>query len=379
MSHHHEHHHHAHAHTHTANKKVLRVSFVIIAAFMLLEAFGGWLTHSLALLSDAGHMFSDAFSLGVALWAFKLGEKETTLQKTFGYKRFEILTAMFNGLSLVVIAVLIFYEAVKRLLYPPEIATLGMLVISVVGLLVNIGVAVYMLKNSDTEANVNMRGAYLHVLSDLVGSVGAIAAAVLMIAFGWKWADPLASVFVAALVGRSGWSLLKQTLHILMEGAPENIHTDDLLAVIRNTDGVKSVHDLHVWTITSNINVLSCHIVVDGSMTVAESEQIAYRIEHELSHKNIGHCTIQIESEPHPHPDSVLCANETDGAHHHHGVHADLNAVYTFTCENPAAFKSLTVTSFKNWPRLKNIDVAVLSNQGQAAARVNADKPEVRW
>ena len=254
----------------------------------------------------------------MALWAFKLGEKETTLQKTFGYKRFEILTAMFNGLSLVVIAVLIFYEAVKRLLYPPEIATLGMLVISVIGLLVNIGVAVYMLKNSDTEANVNMRGAYLHVLSDLVGSVGAIAAAVLMMAFGWKWADPLASVFVAALVGRSGWSLLKQTLHILMEGAPENIHTDDLLAVIRNTDGVKSVHDLHVWTITSNINVLSCHIVVDGSMTVAESEQIAYRIEHELSHKNIGHCTIQIESEHHPHPDSVLCANETDGAHHHH-------------------------------------------------------------
>ena len=317
-THHHEHHHHAHAHTHTANKKVLRVSFVIIAAFMLLEAVGGWLTHSLALLSDAGHMFSDAFSLGVALWAFKLGEKETTLQKTFGYKRFEILTAMFNGLSLVVIAVLIFYEAIKRLLYPPEIATLGMLVISVVGLLVNIGVAVYMLKNSDTEANVNMRGAYLHVLSDLVGSIGAIAAAVLMMAFGWKWADPLASVFVAALVGRSGWSLLKQTLHILMEGAPENIHTDDLLAVIRNTDGVKSVHDLHVWTITSNINVLSCHIVVDGSMTVAESEQIAYRIEHELSHKNIGHCTIQIESEHHPHPDSVLCANETDNAHHHH-------------------------------------------------------------
>ena len=111
---------------------------------------------------------------------------------------------MFNGLSLVVIAVLIFYEAIKRLLYPPEIATLGMLVISVVGLLVNIGVAVYMLKNSDTEANVNMRGAYLHVLSDLVGSVGAIAAAVLMMAFGWQWADPLASVFVAALVGRSG-------------------------------------------------------------------------------------------------------------------------------------------------------------------------------
>lgn len=320
MAHHHSHDHTHHHHAHTANKKVLRVSFVIIAAFMLIEALGGWLTNSLALLSDAGHMFSDAFSLGIALWAFKLGEKKTTLQKTFGYKRFEILTAMFNGLTLAVIAVLIFIEAVQRLFNPPEIATLGMLVISTVGLLVNIGVAVYMLKNGDTEGNVNMRGAYLHVLSDLLGSVGAIIAAVLMTAFGWQWADPVVSILVAVLVGRSGWGLLKQTLHILMEGAPENIHTEELLEIIENTEGVQSVHDLHVWTITSNTNVLSCHIVVDGSLTVAQAEQIAYRIEHQLSHKNIGHSTIQIESEHHPHPDSVLCSDdETGHSHHGHG------------------------------------------------------------
>ena len=283
MAHHHDH---SHAHTHTANKQVLRISFFVIAGFMLVEAIGGWLTNSLALLSDAGHMFSDAFSLGVALWAFKLGEKQTTLQKTFGYKRFEILTG-------------------------------GMLVVSIIGLLVNIGVAVYMLKNGDTEENVNMRGAYLHVISDLFGSIGAIVAAVLMMAYGWQWADTVASVLVAALVGRSGWKLFKQTLHILMEGAPENIYTDELLSVIRNTEGVKSVHDLHVWTITSNIHVLSCHIVVDGNMTVAESEQIAYRIEHELGHHNIGHCTIQIESEQHPHKDEVLCSQEMHEHHHH--------------------------------------------------------------
>jgi len=236
MAHHHDH---SHTHTHTANKQVLRISFFVIAGFMLVEAVGGWLTNSLALLSDAGHMFSDAFSLGMALWAFKLGEKQTTLQKTFGYKRFEILTAMFNGLSLVLIAAMIFYEAVKRLFYPPEILTGGMLVVSIIGLLVNIGVAVYMLKNGDTEENVNMRGAYLHVISDLFGSIGAIVAAVLMMAYGWQWADTVASVLVAALVGRSGWKLFKQTLHILMEGAPENIHTDELLSVIRNTEGVK--------------------------------------------------------------------------------------------------------------------------------------------
>ena len=166
MAHHHDH---SHAHTHTANKQVLRYFIFIIAGFMLVEAVGGWLTNSLALLSDAGHMFSDAFSLGVALWHLTC-EKQTTLQKTFGYKRFEILTAMFNGLSLVLIAAMIFYEAVKRLFYPPEILTGGMLVVSIIGLLVNIGVAVYMLKNSDTEENVNMRGAYLHVSAIYFGS-----------------------------------------------------------------------------------------------------------------------------------------------------------------------------------------------------------------
>ncbi|MCP1661270.1 cation diffusion facilitator family transporter [Neisseria perflava] len=326
MAHHHDHSH-DHAHTHTANKKVLGVSFAVIALFMLVEAVGGWLTHSLALLSDAGHMFSDAFSLGVALLAFKFGERDTTLSKTFGYKRFEILTAAFNGLTLMVIAALIFYEAVKRLIEPPEIATVGMLVISVIGLLVNIAVAVYMLRNSDTQDNVNMRGAYLHVISDLFGSIGAIVAALLMMAYGWQWADPVASVLVAALVGRSGWHLLKQTLHILMEGAPENIHTDEVLAVIQKAKGVESVHDLHVWTITSNVNVLSCHIVVDGALTVAQAEQLVYQIEHDLSHLNIAHCTIQVESRRHPHENSVLCpiGKESEHEHSHEHEHEEPN------------------------------------------------------
>lgn len=321
MAHDHSHTHHHHAHT--ANKKVLRISFFVIAAFMLVELAGGWLTGSLALLSDAGHMFSDAFSLGAALWAFKLGEKQVTLEKTFGYRRFEILTAAFNGLTLVLIAALIVYEAVKRFISPPEIATTGMLVVSLAGLLVNIGVAVYMLKNGDTEGNVNMRGAYLHVIGDMFGSLGAVAAAVVMMAFGWAWADPLASVLVAVLIGRSGWRLFAQTLHILMEGVPENIRTDEILALIQAAEGVQSVHDLHIWTITSNMNVLSCHIVVDGGLTVAEAEQIAYRIEDALAHRSIGHCTIQIESGSHPHSDSVLCARET---HRHHHEHSDGHA-----------------------------------------------------
>lgn len=316
-------HDHHHAHSHTANKKVLAVSFAVITSFMVVEAVGGWLTNSLALLSDAGHMFSDAFSLGIALLAFKLSEKATTFDKTFGYKRFEILTAAFNGITLIVIAAMIFYEAVERFRQPPEIATTGMLVISIIGLLVNLFVAWYMLRGGDTEGNINMRGAYLHVLSDLFGSFGAIAAAVLMMAFGWKWADPLASILVAALVGRSGWQVFRKTLHILMEGTPDNVDVGLLLETIRQTEGVQSVHDLHVWMITSNINALSCHVVVDGSLSVAEAEQIVYRIEHALAHQNIQHTTVQIESSRHPHEDSVLCSihphgHETHGHHHAH-------------------------------------------------------------
>lgn len=310
-------HDHSHAHTHTANKRVLKTSFLIIAGFMLLEMIGGWLTNSLALLSDAGHMFSDAFSLGVALWAFKLGEKQTTLQKTFGYKRFEILSAAFNGLLLVLIALLILYEAIVRFIHPPQIATVSMLVISIIGLIVNIVVAVYMLRNSDTEDNINIRGAYLHVISDMFGSIGAIVAAILMMAFGWVWMDALASVLVAALVGRSGWKLFRQTLHILMEGAPANIPTDSLVQLILQTGQVKEVHDLHVWTITSNIHLLSCHIVVDGSLSVAEAEQIVYHIEHELFHRNISHVTIQVESERHPHNKHLLCSIDAAETHTH--------------------------------------------------------------
>ena len=312
-----------HSHGHAANKKVLAVSFAVITSFMVVEAVGGWLTNSLALLSDAGHMFSDAFSLGIALLAFKFSEKATTLDKTFGYKRFEILTAAFNGITLIAIAAMIFLEAVERFRQPPEIATTGMLVISIIGLLVNLFVAWYMLRGGDTEGNINMRGAYLHVLSDLFGSFGAIAAAVLMMAFGWQWADPLASVFVAALVGRSGWQVFRKTLHILMEGTPENVDVGVLLNTIRQTEGVQSVHDLHVWTITSNINALSCHIVVDGDLSVIEAEQIVYRIEHALAHQNIQHTTVQVESSRHPHEDSVLCSihpheHETHGHHHAH-------------------------------------------------------------
>ncbi len=229
-----------HNHTEGANKKVLLFSFIIITGYMMIEAIGGFLTNSLALLSDAGHMLSDSISLMVALIAFRLAEKKASHNKTFGYKRFEILAAVINGVALILISLYIIYEAIERFSHPPEVATTGMLTISIIGLIVNVLVAWIMLRGGDTEGNLNIRGAYLHVLSDMLGSVGAILAAVLIIFFGWGWADPLASVIVAILVLRSGYNVTKDAIHVLMEGTPENIDVTDIIHTIKETEEFKT-------------------------------------------------------------------------------------------------------------------------------------------
>lgn len=314
-------HNHGHDHTHGANKKVLLVSFIIITIYMIVEAIGGLLTNSLALLADAGHMLSDAISLGIALLAFTLGEKAANHSKTYGYKRFEILAAVLNGVTLILIAIYIFYEAIERFQNPPDVASSGMLIIATIGLLVNILVAWIMMRGGDVEENLNMRGAYLHVISDMLGSVGAIVAALLITFFGWGWTDPLASVIVAALVLRSGYFVTKAGLHVLMEGTPQNVNVDDVVQTIQNTKGIKSVHDLHVWSITSGLNALSCHAVVDDQMSIAESERLLHQIEHDLEHQNIHHVTIQLETSAHQHDNSILCKVKADSSGHHHHHH----------------------------------------------------------
>ncbi|MEK5068767.1 cation diffusion facilitator family transporter [Sporosarcina sp. FSL K6-1508] len=307
-----------HDHTHGANKKVLFISFFIIATYMIVEVIGGYLTNSLALLADAGHMLSDAISLAIALIAFKLGEKVASKSKTFGYKRFEILAAVLNGVTLIIIALFIFYEAIERFANPPEVATTGMLVVSSIGLAVNILVAWIMMRGGDVEENLNMRGAYLHVISDMLGSVGAIIAALLIMFFGWGWADPLASIIVAALVLRSGYYVSKSALHVLMEGTPQNVDINEVIQTIEKTKGIESVHDLHVWSISSGLHALSCHAVVDDELSIAESQKLLHKIEHDLEHKGIQHVTIQLETSAHKHDNSILCKAKADSSGHHH-------------------------------------------------------------
>ena len=223
-THHHDHaHSHAHGHVHTNNKKILLISFIIIALFMLVEIIGGFLANSLALLSDGFHMFSDALSLLVALIAFIYAEKHATVSKTYGYKRFEVLAALFNGVTLFVISILIVIEAIKRFFTPPEVQSKEMFVISILGLIVNVVIALLMFKGGDTSHNLNMRGAFLHVLGDLFGSIGAIVAAILIWTLGWTIADPIASILVSVIILKSAYGIAKSSLNILMEGTPTTV------------------------------------------------------------------------------------------------------------------------------------------------------------
>ncbi|ALF60739.1 hypothetical protein AOC03_04120 [Psychrobacter urativorans] len=329
---------------------------MIITGYMFVEAIGGWLTGSLALLSDAGHMLSDAVALGATLMAFKIGEKAATQQKTFGYKRFEILVAGVNGATLVIIALMIFYEALKRFNSPPEIATQGMLIIATIGMLVNILVAWLIHrgnhddahahshdstadnkhtnhKNSNTKnpdkkpTNLNMQSAYLHVLSDLMGSVAAIIAALLMMTLGWIWADAAASVIVAVLILISGYRVVRDSVHILMEGTPKGLSLETVEQRLIEHEQVQKVHDLHVWSITSGLHALSCHVVVDGEMNIHEASVLIAELEQRLQDLGISHATIQVESGTHPqttaHSDALVCditarPVKTTGGHHGH-------------------------------------------------------------
>ncbi len=313
-------HNHDHSHTGSANKKTLTISLVIITIYMAVEVTGGLLTNSLSLLADAGHMLSDAISLFIALMAFTFSSKAADYGKTYGYKRFEILAAVINGVTLILISAYIIYEAIERFQKPPEILSGGMLIVAVMGLAVNILVAWIMMRGADVKENLNMRGAYLHVISDMLGSVGAIVAALLIMFFGWIWADALASIIVSVLVLRSGYLVTKSAVHVLMEGTPENVDIENVTQKILETEDIISIHDLHIWTITSGLNALTCHAVVNGKITVEASEILLRKIEHDLLHLNVHHVTIQLETAAHRHDTSVLCCTKTapSVAHHHH-------------------------------------------------------------
>jgi cobalt-zinc-cadmium efflux system protein len=284
---------HDHHHARAASKTRLVLALVLAGGYMLAEAVGGWWTNSLALLADAGHMLSDVAALALSLAALWIAERPADSKRTFGYYRAEILAALVNGAALGAIAIYIFIEAIRRLYEPPQVIGGWMLAIAAGGLVVNL--AMLGILSAGKSASLNVRGAWLHVLTDTLGSVGAIVAAALVWLYRWNWADPAISIAIALLVVYSAWHLLLESAAVLMESAPRGIDVDRVRDSIAATAGVLAVHDLHVWTITTGFESLSAHVVVaDGQPPGPLLAELRASLHNQFG---IDHITIQIEPE----------------------------------------------------------------------------------
>jgi cobalt-zinc-cadmium efflux system protein len=273
------------------DKRALAIVLGLTTLFLGAEVAGGLLTGSLALLADAGHMLSDVLSLGLALFAVWLADWPVTPNKSFGYKRAEILAALFNGVTLVAISIWIFVEAHRRIEEPPEILGGWMLVVSIFGLLVNVaGVAILLRSGGES---LNVQGALRHVLADVLGSLGAIVAAGIIILTGWRYADPLISILIGLLVLGSSWKLLSDSVNILLEQTPRGIDAGKVGERMAGTEGVEEVHDLHIWTITSGFPALSAHVLVGRD----ENCHARRRDLEELLAREYGieHTTLQVD------------------------------------------------------------------------------------
>lgn len=300
----HQHQHHAppphgaHAHTHgpgraARSRRRLIMVMLLTALYMFAEALGGWWTGSLALLADAGHMLADVAALALALTAVWFGARPATPSKTFGYYRLEILAAFVNGVTLVVVSLIIIYEAYERWLSPPVVQSGPMIAVAAGGLFVNM-VGAWLL-HGDHEEDLNVRGAWLHVLGDALGSVGAIIAGVLMWAYGWYAADPLCSALIATLIIWSSWKLIGEATNVLLEGTPAHINLAAVEDAILETSGVEDVHDLHVWTITSGREALSAHVI---HARHTSQPDLLKELRAKLHDRfGVDHLTIQMETE----------------------------------------------------------------------------------
>jgi cobalt-zinc-cadmium efflux system protein len=321
--HHHNHeHYHNHAHDHPhghsdifhthapANK--MKQAFFLAIIILAAELIFGFLSNSLALLADAWHMATDVAAIGLAWFAIEQAKKNANQKMTFGYERAGILAAAVNGLTLIAITLWILWSAVGRIIHPEEVSSWGMFVGAGIGVVVNL-VIIFALRG-DSE-NLNVKAALLHVIGDLGASVGVIIAGLIIVFTGWTIVDPILSVGIALLVGYGAWKICKQTFDILMEATPNSVNTARAVEAMQSVDGVLSVHDLHVWCITSGKNALSCHIVLSSGISFEESQGILQTLEMKIKGLGIGHVTLQLEDLSHKHDNSLLC--KMSGSHLH--------------------------------------------------------------
>jgi cobalt-zinc-cadmium efflux system protein len=286
--------HHAHDHHRRTEASLNRLKIVagLTFVYMLAEGVGGWLTNSLALVADAGHMFTDVVALGLTLAAAWFATRPATENKTYGYYRLEILAAFANGIILVLLSFLVIYEAIQRWYTSPEILAPQFTLIAAGGLVVNLTSA-YLLSASHKH-DIGLRGAWLHVMGDLLGSVAAILAGLAIMAFNWLWADALGSILISAIVIYGSWRLIMDSVNVLLEGTPRHIDLRAVESAILETGGVSGVHDLHVWTISSGIDAMSAHI--SHHEGVSHSDLLNDIRQRLHDHFGLEHLTIQIES-----------------------------------------------------------------------------------
>ena len=296
--HHHQHDEHDHAHSHAythadvreRSTRALRAALALTLAVLVAELVGGFISNSLALLADAGHVLTDAGALALSLFVAWFSRQPANPKKTYGYLRWEILAALINGATLLGISVWIVIEAVARFRNPEPIGGPLMLAVATLGLLANVGAALML--HPVGKSSLNVRGAYLHVLGDLLASVGTIVAALVVALTGWLHADPLASLVTTALIVRGAWGLVRESVDVLLEATPAHISLADVRARLEGIEGVQSVHDLHVWTVTSGVVALSAHAIVPD---VTRQQQVLESACRLMSDMGIEHCTVQIE------------------------------------------------------------------------------------
>jgi cobalt-zinc-cadmium efflux system protein len=286
---------HAHGHDVGTTGRRLILSIIVTAAFVIGEAIAGYFAHSLALLSDAGHNFSDGLALVFSWYGIWMARKPSTAKRTFGHHRVGILAALVNSVSLVVIALLIFWEAFFRLRHPEPVRSTPMIIVALVAVLMNTLISLW-LRNA-ARKDLNVRSAYMHMLGDAVSAAGVVAAGVVVALTGASIADPLVSILIGVLILWSSWSILKESVNVLLEAIPKGLNMDAVEQAISGVAGVEAVHDLHVWTVGSGIIACSCHITVE-EQSVRSGQNVLRAVAEELEHDfGITHTTIQVEAE----------------------------------------------------------------------------------
>ena len=288
------HDHGSHAAAAIGNSRRLALALALTTTFLIAELVGAYLFNSLALLSDASHMFTDAAALAIALAAVKVGQRPPDDERTFGYRRFEILAAPFNALLLFAVAGYVLWEGLGRLIDPPEVGSIGMLVVAAAGLAVNL-IAMRLLA-AGRDKSLNVKGAYLEVWADMLGSLGVISGAIVIMLTGWQWVDPVVAIGIGLWVLPRAWTLLRETTQVLLEGVPKGVSLAEVRAAVGQTAGVADVHDLHVWALTSDDVNASLHVVLAPG---CEHDAVRIAVAATLRERcRIEHATIQVERDP---------------------------------------------------------------------------------